>query len=172
MLIGRLARLICLRRVGLQYRFGEVSGSNNIEMEVEGSAMRELQAKDSGETFNVPVNDTMNQEGGGETEVKKVRGQKDPFLNAKYVKVAMRLAYNGQKYNGFETCEDKHQTHTQAVEDKLFDALEKVTLVRDRKTIEKECNYAKSGRTDAGVSASYNVVSLRVRQVCGRLRSG
>lgn len=97
----------------------------------------------------------------------KAKRVKDPFLNAKYVKVAMRLAYNGQKYNGFETCEDKHQTHTQAVEDKFFDALEKVTLIRDRKTIEKECNYAKSGRTDAGVSASYNVISLKVRQVCG-----
>ena len=105
------------------------------------------------------------------TEEKKAKAPKDPFLNAKYVKVAMRLAYNGQKYNGFETCEDKHQTHTLAVEDKLFDALEKVTLIRDRKTIEKECNYAKSGRTDAGVSASYNVISLKVRQVCGRKRA-
>lgn len=101
-----------------------------------------------------------------ENKGKKV---KDPFLNAKYVKVAMRLAYNGQKYNGFETCEDKHQMHAKAVEDKFFDALEKVTLIRDRKFIEKECNYAKSGRTDAGVSASYNVVSLKVRQVCGKL---
>ena len=94
-----------------------------------------------------------------------VKPTKDPFLNAQYIRVAFKISYDGRNYNGFETCEDKKQEHTVAIEDKLFDALEKVTMIRDRKTIEKECGYSKAGRTDAGVSATGNVISLKVRKL-------
>ena len=63
---------------------------------------------------------------------------------------------------GFETCLDKNQTHTLAVEDKIFEALEKVTMVKDRKAHEA-VSYSKAGRTDAGVSSVGQVISLNVR---------
>ena len=69
---------------------------------------------------------------------------------------------------GFETCLDKNQLHTTAVEDKLFEALEKVTMIKDRKSLEKDLGYSKAGRTDAGVSAVGQVVSLRVRKLMRR----
>jgi len=102
---------------------------------------------------------------------KVAKAVKDPFLTSAFIRVAMKIAYNGRTYNGFETTIDKNQLHTTAVEDKLFDALEKVTLIKTRKGIEKDLLYCKAGRTDAGVSSMGNVISLKVRKVTGRLWS-
>lgn len=93
---------------------------------------------------------------------------KDPFLNATFIRVAMKLAYNGRRYNGFETCVDKNQPNSVAVEDKLFEAMEKITMIKTRKGIEKDLNYAKAGRTDAGVSSTGNVIALTVRKITGK----
>jgi len=43
--------------------------------------------------------------------------------------------------------------------------MEKVTMIKDRKSLEKELGYSKAGRTDAGVSAVGQVVSLQVRKL-------
>lgn len=96
---------------------------------------------------------------------------KDPFANAQWTKVAMKVAYNGRKYFGFEKVLDKAQANSVTIEDKLFEAMSKVTMLRpDSSPLDKEYDYSKAGRTDAGVSAMGNVVSLRVRKMTGSRR--
>lgn len=93
---------------------------------------------------------------------------KDPFSNPQYIKIAMKLAYNGRKYYGLEKVLDKAQTSSITIEDKLFEAMAKVTMVKPGSTpLDKEYDYSKAGRTDAGVSAMGNVVSLKVRKMTG-----
>lgn len=92
---------------------------------------------------------------------------KDPFANATYVKVAMRMAYNGRPYNGIEMILDKNQPHTTTIEAKLFAAMHKSSMIKDPLSPYKDIDYSKAGRTDAGVSASCNVISVRVRRLCG-----
>lgn len=96
---------------------------------------------------------------------------KDPFTNAQYVKVALKFAYNGRKYYGFEKVLDKAQTNSITIEDKLFEAMSKVTMIKpEGSPLDKDLDYSKAGRTDAGVSAMGNVISLKIRKITGRLR--
>ncbi|XP_038636748.1 tRNA pseudouridine(38/39) synthase [Scyliorhinus canicula] len=69
--------------------------------------------------------------------------------------VALRLAYLGWGYQGFASQENTGNT----VEEKLFEALVKTRLVESRQT----ANYHRSGRTDKGVSAFGQVISLDLR---------
>eukprot|EP00047_Mylnosiga_fluctuans_P008967 m.9492 g.9492 ORF g.9492 m.9492 type:complete len:418 (-) comp2417_c0_seq1:35-1288(-) len=69
--------------------------------------------------------------------------------------VAIRIAYLGAKYDGFASQETTEQT----IEGHLFAALTKTCLVRDRAT----AAYSRCGRTDKGVSAFGQVISLNVR---------
>ncbi|XP_059810037.1 tRNA pseudouridine(38/39) synthase [Hypanus sabinus] len=69
--------------------------------------------------------------------------------------VALRLAYLGWDYQGFASQENTSNT----VEAKLFEALTKTRLVESRQT----ANYHRSGRTDKGVSAFGQVISLDLR---------
>ncbi|XP_072128091.1 tRNA pseudouridine(38/39) synthase isoform X1 [Mobula birostris] len=69
--------------------------------------------------------------------------------------VALRLAYLGWGYQGFASQENTSNT----VEAKLFEALTKTRLVESRQT----ANYHRSGRTDKGVSAFGQVISLDLR---------
>ncbi|CAI8040965.1 tRNA pseudouridine(38/39) synthase [Geodia barretti] len=79
------------------------------------------------------------------------------FEFRKYAKrhVALRIAYLGWSYHGFAIQKTPHNT----IEAHLFEALEKVKLVEDA----LNCNYSRCGRTDKGVSALGQVVSLTVR---------
>ncbi|GCB83660.1 hypothetical protein scyTo_0024163 [Scyliorhinus torazame] len=70
-------------------------------------------------------------------------------------RVALRLAYLGWGYQGFASQENTGNT----VEEKLFEALVKTRLVESRQT----ANYHRSGRTDKGVSAFGQVISLDLR---------
>ncbi|CRJ95793.1 hypothetical protein BN1708_002062 [Verticillium longisporum] len=84
-----------------------------------------------------------------------------------YRYVALRLAYLGKNYNGFE----HQQSAVQAtIESELWSALTKACLIfppgEDIDQIDfnyKELDYSKCGRTDKGVSAFGQVIGLRLR---------
>mmetsp|Transcript_31168 Transcript_31168/g.61027 ORF Transcript_31168/g.61027 Transcript_31168/m.61027 type:complete len:641 (+) Transcript_31168:202-2124(+) len=76
--------------------------------------------------------------------------------------VFLKVAYVGEKYHGFVQQED---TTNPTVEGELMNALELTCLIKDR----RDCGYSRCGRTDKGVSALGNVVSLHIRS---RLKSG
>eukprot|EP00899_Mesostigma_viride_P026928 jgi/Mesvir1/741/Mv17343-RA.3 len=70
--------------------------------------------------------------------------------------IAMEVAYIGTRYHGFASQGTTHPT----VEGCLFDALERTRLVEGRDALQ---NYSRCGRTDRGVHAAGQVISLRVR---------
>ncbi|XP_053551287.1 LOW QUALITY PROTEIN: tRNA pseudouridine(38/39) synthase [Bombina bombina] len=70
--------------------------------------------------------------------------------------VALRLAYLGWGYQGFASQENTMNT----VEEVVFAALTKTRLVEKRQT----SNYHRCGRTDRGVSALGQVISLDLRR--------
>ncbi|XP_026876085.2 tRNA pseudouridine(38/39) synthase isoform X1 [Electrophorus electricus] len=69
--------------------------------------------------------------------------------------VALRLAYLGWQYQGFAVQENTDNT----VEARLFEALLKTRLIQDRQS----SNYHRCGRTDKGVSAFSQVISIDLR---------
>ncbi|KAJ8414382.1 hypothetical protein AAFF_G00052520 [Aldrovandia affinis] len=69
--------------------------------------------------------------------------------------VALRLAYLGWGYQGFAVQENTDNT----VEARLFEALLKTRLIQDRQS----SNYHRCGRTDKGVSAFSQVISIDLR---------
>ncbi|PXF47530.1 tRNA pseudouridine(38/39) synthase [Gracilariopsis chorda] len=69
--------------------------------------------------------------------------------------IALRLMYTGWRFHGFAAQADSDNT----VEAHLFSALLKVRLISSR----TGCDYSRAGRTDVGVSASNQVIGLRVR---------
>ncbi|KAH7383859.1 pseudouridylate synthase 3 [Pyrenochaeta sp. MPI-SDFR-AT-0127] len=101
--------------------------------------------------------------------------------------IALKFAYLGQKYNGFEHHKN-NSTPLPTIEEELWKALVKTRLINpiptqgdttdynriDRKTFaawDREgadvnwdgCEYSKCGRTDRGVSAFGQVIGVRVR---------
>ncbi|XP_025927507.1 tRNA pseudouridine(38/39) synthase [Apteryx rowi] len=83
--------------------------------------------------------------------------QQRPFDFSAYGRrhVALKIAYLGWGYQGFASQENTSNT----VEEKLFEAFRKTRLVDDRQT----SNYHRCGRTDKGVSAFGQVISLDLR---------
>ncbi|XP_074519465.1 tRNA pseudouridine(38/39) synthase [Halichoeres trimaculatus] len=69
--------------------------------------------------------------------------------------VALRLAYLGWVYQGFAVQENTDNT----VEARLFEALLKTRLIQDRQS----SNYHRCGRTDKGVSAFSQVITIDLR---------
>uniref|UniRef100_A0A3P8VDN0 Pseudouridylate synthase 3 n=1 Tax=Cynoglossus semilaevis TaxID=244447 RepID=A0A3P8VDN0_CYNSE len=69
--------------------------------------------------------------------------------------VALRLAYLGWNYQGFAVQENTENT----VEARLFEALQKTRLIQSRQS----SNYHRCGRTDKGVSAFSQVISIDLR---------
>lgn len=69
--------------------------------------------------------------------------------------VALRLAYLGWDYQGFAVQENTDNT----VEARLFEALLKTRLIQERQS----SNYHRCGRTDKGVSAFSQVISIDLR---------
>lgn len=76
--------------------------------------------------------------------------------------VALKIAYLGWGYQGFASQENTSNT----IEEKLFEALTKTRLVESRQT----SNYHRCGRTDKGVSAFGQVISLDLRSQLPRSR--
>ncbi|XP_050414475.1 tRNA pseudouridine(38/39) synthase [Patella vulgata] len=88
---------------------------------------------------------------------KKANKKQRPFdfkrFNTRHV--ALRIAYLGWDYQGFVVQEDTEKT----VEHYLFDALLRSRLIESRET----SNYHRCGRTDKGVSAFGQVISIDLR---------
>uniref|UniRef100_A0A8C5SW92 tRNA pseudouridine(38/39) synthase n=1 Tax=Laticauda laticaudata TaxID=8630 RepID=A0A8C5SW92_LATLA len=78
--------------------------------------------------------------------------------------VALKIAYLGWEYQGFASQENTNNT----IEEKLFEALGKTRLVVNRQT----SNYHRCGRTDKGVSAFGQVISLDLRSNFSDNKSG
>lgn len=85
--------------------------------------------------------------------------------------IALKFAYLGQRYNGFEY-HSNNATPLPTIEEELWKALKKARLIFPQTgegyTAEDEpnwngCEYSKCGRTDRGVSAFGQVVAIRVR---------
>ncbi|XP_054920325.1 tRNA pseudouridine(38/39) synthase isoform X3 [Dermacentor andersoni] len=77
------------------------------------------------------------------------------FSRFKRRHVALRLLYLGWDYSGYVLQEDTGRT----VEVALFEALERTRLLEDR----TEAHYHRCGRTDKGVSAFSQVISIDLR---------
>ncbi|KPM39305.1 hypothetical protein AK830_g7245 [Neonectria ditissima] len=77
--------------------------------------------------------------------------------------IALKLAYLGRNYGGFEFQPMATQT---SIEEELWMALTKACLIfpKDERIVDFDCcEYSKCGRTDRGVSAFGQVIGLRVR---------
>uniref|UniRef100_A0A182TAS2 tRNA pseudouridine synthase n=1 Tax=Anopheles maculatus TaxID=74869 RepID=A0A182TAS2_9DIPT len=92
-----------------------------------------------------------------ETTQTKATKKHRPFDFSKCFKrhILLRFYYLGWDYQGFAAQEDSIET----IEHHLFTALKKVCLIESRET----SNYNRCGRTDKGVSAFHQVISLDVR---------
>lgn len=102
--------------------------------------------------------EVLNHQKGEENRPKgKKRGGERPFDFSVHPRrhVALRLAYLGWQYQGFAVQENTDNT----VEARLFEALLKTKLIQDRQT----SNYHRCGRTDKGVSAFSQVISIDLR---------
>ncbi|CAL1295831.1 unnamed protein product [Larinioides sclopetarius] len=87
--------------------------------------------------------------------VKKKEREAFDFSRYKKRHVALKFLYLGWDYCGFAI-----QTHTErTIEEQLFNALMKTKLLESRET----SNYHRCGRTDKGVSAFSQVISLDLR---------
>lgn len=91
---------------------------------------------------------------GGKT---KQKPKQRPFDWAKYNKrhVALKIAYLGWDYRGFVVQEDTNRT----IEHEIFEALITARLIECR----ENSNYHRCGRTDKGVSAFCQVISIDLR---------
>lgn len=82
------------------------------------------------------------------------------------VRVAIKFAYDGSRFYGFQ-----RQPSNITVEGELVNALVKVGVIKSS----RECGYRSSSRTDRGVSALGNLISVRtafpVRNVCPAINS-
>lgn len=106
---------------------------------------------------------------------KKPRKAPKPFDASRYNTrlIALRFAYLGGAYNGFEH-HTGNKTPLPTIEEELWKALRKTKLifpnVKDGKE-EEVCwdgvDYSKCGRTDRGVSAFGQVIGVRVRSARG-----
>lgn len=79
--------------------------------------------------------------------------------------IALKFAYLGQQYNGFEH-HANNATPLPTIEEKLWQALTKTKLIFPTGPGEVNwdgCDYSKCGRTDKGVSAFGQVIGIRVR---------
>lgn len=94
--------------------------------------------------------------GQGEGQVKKkTKGREFDFKKYNTRHIALKILYLGWDYQGFAAQEDTDKT----IETALFEALLKTKLIESRET----SNYHRCGRTDKGVSAFGQVISIDVR---------
>lgn len=92
---------------------------------------------------------------GGESSQRTAKMKEFDFTKWKSVHILLKFLYFGWNYQGYVVQEDTIAT----VEHYLMNALSKCKLIQSRET----CNYHRCGRTDKGVSAFSQVISLTVR---------
>lgn len=102
--------------------------------------------------------------GGENKRVKGTKGKRkmDPSRYSSRF-IALKLAYLGKNYGGFEFQAMRNQP---SIEEELWNALVKACLIfpKDERVVQFDCcEYSKCGRTDRGVSAFGQVIGLRVR---------
>ncbi|XP_069179897.1 tRNA pseudouridine(38/39) synthase isoform X2 [Procambarus clarkii] len=102
---------------------------------------------------------SLKKKGGTEKRAKKERHF--DFTRHSKRHVLLKFAYLGWDYQGFAVQEDTQQT----IENQLFSALLKTRMIESRET----SNYHRCGRTDKGVSAFDQVISITLRS---KLKSG
>lgn len=103
---------------------------------------------------------------------KKTKKSPKPFDASRYTTrlIALRFAYLGGAYNGFEH-HANNKTPLPTIEEELWKALRKTKLIfpefKEGKSEDEVCwdgvEYSKCGRTDRGVSAFGQVIGVRVR---------
>ncbi|KAL8711798.1 MAG: hypothetical protein Q9225_007048, partial [Loekoesia sp. 1 TL-2023] len=99
----------------------------------------------------------------------KAVGQFDPSRYSTRF-IALKFAYLGQRYNGLEY-HANNTTPYPTIEEELWKAMYKAKLIHPTSNTSSKksepnwdgCEYSKCGRTDKGVSAFGQVISLRVR---------
>lgn len=89
----------------------------------------------------------------------KKKGKTFDFNKYQKRKIALRFAYLGWNYQGLAL--QAEGTELPTVEGKIMEALYKVKLIGTPE--QKDCDFSRCGRTDRGVSAMNQVISLRVR---------
>ncbi|OAA53991.1 pseudouridylate synthase 3 [Cordyceps fumosorosea ARSEF 2679] len=92
----------------------------------------------------------------------KVKRKMDPTKYSTRF-IALKLAYLGKNYGGFEF---QAMCKQPTIEEELWNALTKACLIfpEDEKIVDFNiCEYSKCGRTDRGVSAFGQVIGIRVR---------
>ena len=81
-------------------------------------------------------------------------------------RIALKFAYDGSRFYGFQRQPDK-----ETVEGALVDALKSVGAIKSS----RDCGYRSSSRTDRGVSALGNIVSIRTafetKELCSAVNS-
>ncbi|KAM0718512.1 hypothetical protein Q7P37_005582 [Cladosporium fusiforme] len=106
---------------------------------------------------------------------KKPRKAPKPFDASRYNTrlIALRFAYLGGAYNGFEH-HTGNKTPLPTIEEELWKALRKTKLIfptfkegREEEVCWDGVDYSKCGRTDRGVSAFGQVIGVRVRSARG-----
>lgn len=98
---------------------------------------------------------------GGETKPKVKRKMDPSRYSSRFI--ALKLAYLGKNYGGFEFQAMGNQP---SIEEELWQALTKSCLIfpEDDRIVQFDCcEYSKCGRTDRGVSAFGQVIGIRVR---------
>jgi tRNA pseudouridine38/39 synthase len=79
--------------------------------------------------------------------------------------VALHVAYLGHEYHGFAAqSQESASSSPNTIERALFAALQRSCLIES----ESSCGYMRCGRTDRGVSAAGQIVSLRLRSIARR----
>ena len=106
---------------------------------------------------------------------KKPRKAPKPFDASRYNTrlIALRFAYLGGAYNGFEH-HTNNKTPLPTIEEELWKALRQTKLIfpefkagREEEVCWDGVDYSKCGRTDRGVSAFGQVIGVRVRSARG-----
>lgn len=90
---------------------------------------------------------------------KKKKGKEFDFSKYQKRKIALRFAYLGWNYQGLAL--QAEGTELPTVEGKIMEALFKVKLIGSLE--QRNCDFSRCGRTDRGVSAMNQVISLKVR---------
>ncbi|KAG5921297.1 hypothetical protein E4U61_006865 [Claviceps capensis] len=136
--------------------------------EVEGELKRRTESSQSvvGAACTSTHDETLPEDGAPENKtVKGAQTKKRKMDPSRYSTrfIALKLAYLGKNYGGFEFQAMGNQP---SIEEELWNALTKACLIfpEDERAVQFECcEYSKCGRTDRGVSAFGQVIGLRVR---------
>lgn len=91
----------------------------------------------------------------GDASKKHKAGRPFDFSKTTKRHILLRFYYLGWDYQGYAAQEDSMET----IEQHLLNAMTRVCLIKDRES----ANYQRCGRTDKGVSAFHQVISIDVR---------